>query len=368
MKKISLLIFFALIFTACNSDKQENVYEVDTSIHAPIEEFIKREVACVELETTPQSMIGRIQDLEFDKDDIVINPSPNAETLLRFNRYTGEFINTIGHNGRGPIEWDHIRSMVLHEKEIYILTTHKILVYSIDGEFQRRIDTPKEIFFNLTICDDGKIWLASSSCNKSQYEFHLLNPTTGEIEAKMGEFSENVGFAISSNLPVIKWGENEYLATRQWDQTIYRLTSNSYEPYMTIDFNLPNTIPAQQRQSLTRANVMDKVMNVDNYFDYYVNIIQNKDIITAVARLDYNLSDDCMVKINTKTAKTKFLHLTGCKSEQFPYLSKCKFYRNIVDNVVVGRANAHDINQTERFKHLKDDDNPVLFFYELNLE
>ena len=237
-----------------------------------------------------------------------------------------------------------------------------------DGEFQRRIDTPKDTFFNLTICDDGKIWLASSSCNKSQYEFHLLNPTTGEIEAKMGEFSENVSFAISSNSPVVKWGENEYLATRQWDQTIYRLTPDSYEPYMTIDFNLPNTIPAEQRQSLTRANVMDKVMNVDNYFDSYVNIIQNKDIITAVVRLDYNLSDDCMVKINTKTAETKFLHLTDCESKQFPYLGKCRFYRNIVDNVIVGRAYAHHINQTERFKHLKDDDNPVLFFYELNLE
>ncbi len=368
MKKLSFLLLTTLLFTACGHDKQNNIYEVNTSIQAPIEEFINKEVACVELETTPQSMIGRIQNIEFDKEDIIINPSPNTETLLRFDRRTGKFINTIGHKGRGPIEWDHIRSFVLHNKEIFILTTHKILVYSIDGEFQRRIETPKDIFSNFKICDDGKIWLTSSTCNKSQYEFHLLNPTTGEIETKMGEFPENVGFAISSNLPVIKWGENEYLATRQWDQTIYRLTPNSYEPYMTIDFNLPNTIPAEQRPSLTRTDVMEKVLNVDNYFDYYVNIIQNKDIITAVARLDYNLSDDCMVKINTKTAKTKFLHLTGCKSEQFPYLSKCKFYRNIVDNVVVGRANAHDINQTERFKHLKDDDNPVLFFYELNLE
>ena len=144
MKKLSLFIFAALMFTACNSDKQESIYEVDTSIQAPIEEFIKREIACVELETTPQSMIGRIQDLEFDKDDIVINPSPNTETLLRFNRHTGEFINTIGHNGRGPIEWDHICSVVLHHKEVYILTTHKILVYSIDGKFQRQIETPKD--------------------------------------------------------------------------------------------------------------------------------------------------------------------------------------------------------------------------------
>ncbi len=368
MKRLSLFIFATLMFTACNSDKQENVYEVDTSVQASIEEFINREVACVELEATPQSLIGTIQDIEFDKDDIIVIPLPNAETILRFDRHTGKFINTIGHRGRGPIEWDHICSVVLHHKEVYILTTHKILVYSIDGKFQRQIETPKDIFSNFKICDDGKIWLASSTCNKSQYEFLLLNPTTGEIEAKMGEFPENVGFAITKNLPVIKWGENEYLATRQWDQTIYRLTPDSYEPYITIDFNLPNTIPAQQRQSLTRADVMDKVINVDNFFDYYVNIIQNKDIITVVARLDYNLSDDCMVKIDTKTAKTKFLHLTDCESEQFPYLGKCRFYRNIVDNVIVGRAYAHHINQTERFKHLKDDDNPVLFFYELNLE
>ena len=98
MKRLSLFIFVALIFTACNSDKQENVYEVDTSIQAPIEEFIKREIACVELETTPQSMIGNIQSIEYDKDNIYIKPSYNAESILRFDRHTGKFINSIGKN------------------------------------------------------------------------------------------------------------------------------------------------------------------------------------------------------------------------------------------------------------------------------
>ena len=70
MKRLSLFIFAALMFAACNSDKQESIYEVDTSIQAPIEEFIKREVACVELETTTESMIGSIQSIEYDKDNI----------------------------------------------------------------------------------------------------------------------------------------------------------------------------------------------------------------------------------------------------------------------------------------------------------
>ena len=70
MKRLSFLLLTSLLFTACSKDKQKNVYEVDTSAKAPIEEFINREVACIELETTAESMIGNIQSIEYDKDNI----------------------------------------------------------------------------------------------------------------------------------------------------------------------------------------------------------------------------------------------------------------------------------------------------------
>ena len=76
--RLSFLRLTSLLFTACSKDKQKNVYEVDTSAKVPIEEFIKREIACVELETTAESMIGNIQSIEYDKDNIYIKPSYNA--------------------------------------------------------------------------------------------------------------------------------------------------------------------------------------------------------------------------------------------------------------------------------------------------
>lgn len=201
MKRLSLFIFAALMFTACNSDKQENVYEVDTSIQAPIEEFIKREIACVELETTAESMIGNIQSIEYDKDNIYIKPSYNAESILRFDRHTGKFINSIGRKGRGPNEYTHFLDFTIGDGKAYVLSSKKIYVYDIDGKFQQTIDTANEHFYNLTLCDDGKIWLASNTCNESLYEYHLLNPETGEIEVKMCEFPEYAGLLVSGTTP-----------------------------------------------------------------------------------------------------------------------------------------------------------------------
>ena len=371
MKKLSLFIFVALMFTACNSDKQENVYEVDTSIQAPIEEFIKREIACVELETTTESMIGNIQHIEYDKDNIYIYPSYNEAAILRFDRHTGKFINRIGRKGRGPNEYTHFNDFTISEGKAYILSSKKIYVYGIDGKFIQTIDTANEHFYKISRCDDGKIWLSSDTSNESLYEYHLLNPETGEIEVKMCEFPEYAGFLVSGTTPFIHKEGKDYLVARLWDQTIYRLSDDSYEPYLTIDFHRPNSITAEQRKSLSPA-IVDELIEKDDYFYYYAGIKQNNHKIIVIADIKYRHENkcSCMVKIDNKSGKAKYTQLTFTKSEKLPYLKNCWFgyAGRVIDNMVVGFANAHDINQTERFKHLKDDDNPVLFFYELNLD
>ncbi|MBO5465392.1 MAG: 6-bladed beta-propeller [Alistipes sp.] len=371
MKRLSFLLLTSLLFTACSKDKQKNVYEVDTSAKAPIEEFINREVACIELETTAESMIGNIQSIEYDKDNIYIKPSYNAESILRFDRHTGKFINSIGRKGRGPNEYTHFLDFTIGDGKAYVLSSKKIYVYDIDGKFQQTIDTANEHFYNLTLCDDGKIWLASNTCNESLYEYHLLNPETGEIEVKMCEFPEYAGLLVSGTTPFIHKEGKDYLVARLWDQTIYRLSDDSYEPYLTIDFHRPNSLTAEQRKTLSAA-IIDELMEKDDYFYYHAGITQNNRKIITIADIHYKHENrcSCMVKIDNKSGKAKYTQLTFSKSEKLPYLKNCWFgyAGRVIDNMVVGFANAHDINQTERFKHLKDDDNPVLFFYELNME
>ncbi len=371
MKRLSFLLLTSLLFTACSKDKQKNVYEVDTSAKAPIEEFINREVACIELETTAESMIGNIQSIEYDKDNIYIKPSYNAESILRFDRHTGKFINSIGRKGRGPNEYTHFLDFTIGDGKAYVLSSKKIYVYDIDGKFQQTIDTANEHFYNLTLCDDGKIWLASNTCNESLYEYHLLNPKTGEIEAKMCEFPEYAGLLISGTSPFIRKKGNDYFVARCWDQTIYRLSADSCEPYLTIDFHRPNSVTAEQRISLTPA-IIDELMEKNDYFYYFAGIVQNNRKIITVADINYRHENkcSCMVKIDKASSEIKYTQLTFTESEKLPYLKNCWFgyAGRVIDNMVVGFANAHDINPTERFKHLKDDDNPVLFFYELNME
>lgn len=94
----------------------------------------------IPLETTEESIIGRIEKLESDDSYIFIFDKTNNQTF-RFSQKDGSFLNKFGHIGRGPGEYIELRDMTLDKKrkEVCLLDYwgFKILYFNYDGEYLR---------------------------------------------------------------------------------------------------------------------------------------------------------------------------------------------------------------------------------------
>ncbi len=116
--------FFTIDFADIIKNKQE-VYL----------SHIAESVEYIPLETTSESLLGRISDIQLTSEYIFIKH--NGTPLLTVFDREGNFIRHIGSVGRGPNEYELMRMFSIDEKNrlIYIHSnwTHKILVYDFDG-------------------------------------------------------------------------------------------------------------------------------------------------------------------------------------------------------------------------------------------
>ncbi len=150
MKNIIQLFFLTFCFVSCTT---KNGYVDDRNcINIPIvniEELklggyseIFDSVRIVNLESSDQSLIGRIDKLQFCDNKIFILDQVQSKTVLVFDIY-GKFIHKIGMLGKGPGEYDEPNDMVVDplnkEVAIWCNTFKKILFYDFNGEHKRSL-------------------------------------------------------------------------------------------------------------------------------------------------------------------------------------------------------------------------------------
>ncbi|SHJ99041.1 6-bladed beta-propeller protein [Tangfeifania diversioriginum] len=161
MKKTNFAILFKLfllltlaVSTACSRKAKNETHETDSFYTIPFAEIIKNqrevklsefanEVEFIQLENTPEALIGGVFDLKLTKDYIFINSGRNP--VMQFSR-DGKYLQYIGKTGRGPGEYDLCRKLSVDEKNelIYIQANanRSMLVYNFNGEHIKTIRYP----------------------------------------------------------------------------------------------------------------------------------------------------------------------------------------------------------------------------------
>ena len=77
----------------------------------------------------------------------------------------------------------------------------------------------------------------------------------------------------------------------------------------------------------------------------------------------------CLAKIDKQTGESKYIRLNKGKDENFPYLRDIHGRIGWLQNgMLISVVKPYRLRDDERFKHLKYDANPVLFFHKLNME
>ncbi|WP_323758555.1 6-bladed beta-propeller [Roseivirga sp.] len=95
------------------------------------------------LEASDNSLIGEIDNLFFNNDDLVIADSKIAKSVFKF-KSDGTFLSKIGRYGQGPGEYLSPTNVSVDNEEIYIHSEFqgRIFVYAQDGSFKKDYRIP----------------------------------------------------------------------------------------------------------------------------------------------------------------------------------------------------------------------------------
>jgi len=153
MKQTVIFILLAMMLIGCQSGSQQSkigeLVEIDISNSYPKKEIHLQDVADIEyvaLEITDDVLLSQSSRLSYISNNYIAFYDYRQGAIFVFNR-NGTIASHFNHRGQGDKEYNYISSMIFDEKngEIFIFDTplpsiHRILVYSLSGEYKRTLN------------------------------------------------------------------------------------------------------------------------------------------------------------------------------------------------------------------------------------
>ena len=132
-------LLVAGIFSACQSQKQEKalISISEQALYASSLSSAFDQYRFIPLETNDNTLLGRISKIVEYKDKFYI--ATDRKRILAFNA-DGSFSHRIDRPGRGPQEYTELADFDISNDRIFLLDHRKVLIYTLTGEFIKRID------------------------------------------------------------------------------------------------------------------------------------------------------------------------------------------------------------------------------------
>ncbi|MDR1098460.1 MAG: 6-bladed beta-propeller [Tannerella sp.] len=149
-----VFVVFIIIYAGCNIVDNFKIAGGNyTTINArdivpddnstiPLSEFVES-IDIIPLEFNDSCILGEIRKIVIHNDHIFLIESRRPKTVYRFDMQ-GNFLNSIGVYGQGPMEILELQDFSINEEEnrIYLLDNakHAVFCYAFDGEFIEKIN------------------------------------------------------------------------------------------------------------------------------------------------------------------------------------------------------------------------------------
>ena len=194
MKSRTFFILLLIIISGCQYKNQKyktaDLPVIDISKNYPERKIHLQDIADVEyvqLETTDSVLLG-LAVLRYVSDKYIILYDALQYEVFVFNR-NGKILSHFNHRGQGGQEYIIISNLFFDEKneEIFVsdFSVHRILVYSIAGEYKRTIKYSKDfVFLYAYNFDDSTILvydLAMDNKNYSHQPYKFISKKDGSI-------------------------------------------------------------------------------------------------------------------------------------------------------------------------------------------
>lgn len=274
---------------------------------------IGKELEYIPLETTPSSLIRKINQIFFSDSYIFIS---DFHKLFQFDR-NGKFIRQVGANGRGPGEYINVSGFCIDKKKekIYIIAwgIHTILEFDFNGKFIRSFDHAFSSF-QFLVNDTNRFVFRLNDLvnviNGSDFKLYITD-IKGTPLVKIKNYSRRTSeivFAISIT-PMYFFNDNIQFMQFCVD-TLYTLKNGKLEPYaifnlgkmkMNPDLMIPSQNMDEEADRLKQKLWIDKINENGQYL---------------FLGLNYGFSDSsttCIV--NKLTLETSFLENNSFRND-----------------------------------------------------
>ncbi len=373
LKNYKLILVLSAVLAGCNKQPVEQAaveIAVDTKTPCDNADDFFDSYSYVVLDTDPAALIGEINNIDIDDDNIVIN---SRNDVFVFDR-KGHLVSSFNNTGQGPEEYAEVFDMRLNDGVIYILSrsTMEVKTYSLSGEYVDSYKLP--YYYSAMEIADGSIWLASETANESLYEFAEYSTDKREVVRNVMPFEKNESFLYSSFYPFLMQDDDKLYVSRLYDMNV-----------STIDCESGDVAEKWKFKFNTEKQLSD--FDREQGYAYMYSATANKPVVTYLGRMAENdgsvyLSFNNFFIIGYFTNLYKFnkehpeeggklLSIGLASYEGFPFLKSkpLLFHDNCYVSMLVAE---HVISIAESLKiddfndaHLTEESNPVLFFHRL---
>lgn len=242
------LLAFIFIVTSCNTQNSARrtgsaglPYMIDLegsigNIESIPVSSIGKKLEYIPLETDTACLLSRIANAEVSDSFIFVT---DGTKLFQFDK-NGEFLKQIGSAGRGPGEYSRIADFIVEEnsREIYVLSSRKVLVYGYDGQFIREFKT--DFPSNQFIMRDGNSFVfhpfnLPMGTTEPVYSWYIIDKT-GNVQMKLVNTLKRVNKGvIVPYSPLYMYNGTPHFMEFGVD-TLYNFNDNVKKPYAIFHF------------------------------------------------------------------------------------------------------------------------------------
>ena len=383
--RIALLIW--MCFTGCQTQNHIHDYkESSAQIHSvdisktedtglnKLNQFLDS-WSIIQLETNKDCLIGTINKIIVQPDRLYIMDSNHAESVFIFDR-EGNWINTIHRKGRGPEEYVNFTDIGfnINLQQLYMLCGTKIMIFDRNGGYLSSVNIPF-VPEEIAISDDcfaistivhrePKFTSSLIICNKDLQAGNQFFPRPKEWDSMssrsgspLSTYQNNMYYFPGNNTYVYSISKDSVTARYWYNFGNYNLPEDLKDPVHTRE-----RVAAKQRY----VNNLSLFQETDHYFIFSV-ILMGRTILVFHSKADQQITS--YYQFNHPFVRSGFGKIIGITKDYIVTTIEADLaLQSIKDESKRFRENDSDgweyyKNQFKR--SLKEDDNPVLYFYKL---
>lgn len=394
MKKTFLLIIAALQLINCTHQNKSRLNDyselVEINIDAkngltyPLDSLFTGNVLFVKLETNDENLIGEVSNIFFDDSLMFIVDKYNTKSIFIFDM-NGNYISKISNFGNGPGEYSMIYNCFIlkKEKRIVVVDTpqQKNISYSYSGDYISEEKSPFSII-NCEYLESGnKVFYNSQFKQNDNHVLIITDKDNNIIYSACEEFKSD-RFVMNEPFKFWKYGD-ELFFHPNFSDTLFVITDTVAIAKYCINVLHDRMPQPSEIENVTNDSFIENYLNKYPHFNGCFVELDNLTYL-EISKLGYKI----MYSHNTNNTylftdgNNALYHFFDTPISNYgkdiivvpTWPTKIVSFRKFLYEDVRKVNERFQLNTIEVDKvfldslyyNLNEEDNPVLFFYELN--